>query len=168
MLWLLASEHSDPTSGIIDQDAKKIAFRLRMTIKDVESGIKELISACFFESISVSNESVTEQLQDCVESVTPETEKRQRREEKNEFDEFWSSYPKKKNKGTAEKAWKKIKPTNGTIALMMKGLESAKSSSDWQKDNGQFIPYPATWLNAKGWEDEYETHHSSQLTENQL
>jgi len=24
---------------------------------------------------------------------------------------------------------------------------------DWRKDSGQFIPHPATWLNAKGWED---------------
>jgi len=30
------------------------------------------------------------------------------------------------------------------------GLEQAKSSDDWSRDS-----YPATWLNAKGWEDEY-------------
>ena len=38
----------------------------------------------------------------------------------------------------------------------MKALETAKKSSDWTKDNGQYIPYPATWLRAKGWEDETE------------
>lgn len=75
----------------------------------------------------------------------------------NEFELFWSCYPKKKNKGTAEKAWNKIKHTNGTTALIMAGLDAAKVNPDWVKDNGQFIPYPATWLNAKGWEDEHET-----------
>lgn len=36
----------------------------------------------------------------------------------------------------------------------MQGLERAKKSEQWRKDNGQFIPYPSTWLRAKGWEDE--------------
>jgi hypothetical protein len=31
----------------------------------------------------------------------------------------------------------------------------ATRSEDWTKEGGQYIPYPATWLNAKGWEDEY-------------
>jgi hypothetical protein len=38
---------------------------------------------------------------------------------------------------------------------MINSLEVAKKSRDWLKENGQYIPYPATWLNAKGWEDEY-------------
>ncbi|TBV01264.1 hypothetical protein DNK34_21550 [Pseudomonas dryadis] len=25
---------------------------------------------------------------------------------------------------------------------------------DWLKDNGQFVPLPASWLNGKRWEDE--------------
>ena len=28
-------------------------------------------------------------------------------------------------------------------------------SKDWLEDDGKYIPHPATWLNAKGWEDEY-------------
>jgi len=32
----------------------------------------------------------------------------------------------------------------------------AKKSPEWTKDNGKYIPYPATWLNAKGWEDELD------------
>ena len=29
----------------------------------------------------------------------------------------------------------------------------AKQSHQWQKDNGDFIPLPATWLNQERWED---------------
>ena len=29
-------------------------------------------------------------------------------------------------------------------------------STDWTKDNGQFIPYPTTYLNQRRWEDEIE------------
>ena len=70
------------------------------------------------------------------------------------FNNFWKSYPKKKSKGTAEKVWAKINPSlHDTI---MASLEKHKQSADWLKEGGQFIPYPASWLNAKGWEDEIE------------
>ena len=43
----------------------------------------------------------------------------------------------------------------------MKNLFNHASSSwvrydryEWKKDNGQFIPYPTSWLNQKRWEDE--------------
>jgi uncharacterized protein YdaU (DUF1376 family) len=71
------------------------------------------------------------------------------------FDLFWKAYPKKKSKGQAEKAWSKINPSKQLLATMIAKIEQAMTSEDWLKDNGQFIPYPASWLNAKGWEDEY-------------
>lgn len=66
------------------------------------------------------------------------------------FAEFWSAYPKKVAKGDAEKAWKKHKPD---LDRCLAALDIAKRSQDWTKDGGQFIPYPATWLNGKRWED---------------
>lgn len=67
------------------------------------------------------------------------------------FIDFWSKYPKKKAKGDAEKAWKKIKPTE--YDALFAGLEAQKKSNDWLKDGGKFIPYPASWLNGRRWED---------------
>ena len=32
-------------------------------------------------------------------------------------------------------------------------MESAKTK-DWLKENGKYIPFPATYLNGKRWEDE--------------
>jgi len=72
----------------------------------------------------------------------------------NLFDVFWQAYPKKKSKGDAEKAWKSINPGKELVATMVNHLAQAKTSREWTKDGGQFIPYPATWLRAKGWEDE--------------
>lgn len=74
---------------------------------------------------------------------------------KDRFETFWTNYPKKRSKGQAEKAWAKIKPDEQLTGEILSALERAKTSADWQKDGGQFIPYPATWLNAKGWEDDY-------------
>ena len=37
---------------------------------------------------------------------------------------------------------------------MLVSIEAAKTSEDWTKDNGKYIPHPSSWLNNKGWEDE--------------
>jgi hypothetical protein len=67
------------------------------------------------------------------------------------FAQFWSAYPKKKAKPDAERAWAKIK--SGEMASVMNGLNRAKNTDDWKRQGGQFIPYPATWLNGRRWED---------------
>ena len=74
------------------------------------------------------------------------------------FVQFWKSYPRKKNKGSAERAWRKLKPDLFLLQAILDGLERAKNSKDWTKDNGDYIPHPATWLNARGWEDEPENN----------
>lgn len=72
------------------------------------------------------------------------------------FDEFWKAYPKKVAKAQAQKAWNKIKPNAELQQVILNTLERQKQSVQWQKDNGQFIPYPATWLNGRRWEDMHE------------
>jgi len=70
------------------------------------------------------------------------------------FATFWAQYPKKVAKPQALKAWKKIKPAGQLLAELMAALEKQNTNADWQKDGGQFIPHPATWLNGRRWEDE--------------
>lgn len=71
------------------------------------------------------------------------------------FDAFWTEYPKKKSKDAAEKAFAKRKPDEQLFADIMVGLGRAKTSVEWLKDDGQFVPHAASWLNAGGWQDEY-------------
>jgi hypothetical protein len=70
------------------------------------------------------------------------------------FQRFWEAYPKKRSKGQAEKAFSKINPDEQLLETMISTIERATKSEDWIKEKGKFIPHPATWLNAKGWEDE--------------
>ncbi len=70
------------------------------------------------------------------------------------FARFWKAYPRKTGKGAAEKSFAKYKPDDDLTETMIRAVEAAKRSPQWQKDNGQYIPYPATWLNQKRWEDE--------------
>ena len=80
---------------------------------------------------------------------------KERNKRNDNFSIFWTAYPKKKSKGQAEKAFAKVNPDEQLLATMLATIEQATKSEDWQKDGGKFIPHPATWLNAKGWEDEF-------------
>lgn len=68
-----------------------------------------------------------------------------------DFERFWSLYPKKKSKGAAWKAWRKLRPP---IDAVLNALSWQRISAEWRKDGGEFIPHPASYLNATGWEDE--------------
>lgn len=70
------------------------------------------------------------------------------------FNEFWSAYPKKVNKKGCYKSFCKIKNLKQEMPLIMAALERFKASKGWQKDNGQFIPHPTTWINQERWKDE--------------
>lgn len=70
------------------------------------------------------------------------------------FDKFWKLYPRKVSKASAEKAWMKLSVTSGLLAVMLGALSKQATSIEWLKSGGQFIPHPATWLNARRWEDE--------------
>lgn len=67
-----------------------------------------------------------------------------------DFDRFWSAYPRKKAKADAQKAWKGVKVE---LPIILNAIEQQKRSPDWQKEGGKYIPYPASWLRGKRWED---------------
>lgn len=74
-----------------------------------------------------------------------------------EFDRFWAEYPRKTGKGTARDAFKKARKKT-TLEVMLSAVSRQKTSWDWTKDGGQFIPYPATWLNQERWNDELNAY----------
>lgn len=70
------------------------------------------------------------------------------------FLSFYSAYPKHIGREPAWQAWKKLNGTCPDVQIIIAKIEEMKKSDDWLKDNGKFIPHPATWLNQKRWEDE--------------
>lgn len=72
------------------------------------------------------------------------------------FVEFWSAYPKKVGKGAAMKVWSRMK-VNGHLPKVLASVAAQRRSEQWQKEGGQFIPNPATWLGQMRWEDEVGT-----------
>lgn len=68
-----------------------------------------------------------------------------------DFDRFWSAYPRKEGKQKAISAFEKV---TVSVQTLLDAIERQKKSAQWNKDSGQFIPHPATWLNGKRWEDQ--------------
>lgn len=73
------------------------------------------------------------------------------------FDQFWEAYPRKTAKENARKAFAKHKFNDDTLHTVLEALNAQKTSDQWQKEGGQFIPYAATWLNQRRWEDDLPT-----------
>lgn len=98
-----------------------------------------------------------------------EREKEREKENENEieneskkaanFDRFWEAYPRKVGKVKALAAFQKV---TVPVDLLLSAIEAQKKSHQWKKDNGQFIPHPATWLNGKRWEDQVTTEQPPQ------
>lgn len=76
------------------------------------------------------------------------------------FNSFWEAYPRKTGKGLAEKAFNKIEGVDELLPHILRAVEKQRSSPQWLKDGGQYIPYPATWLNQRRWEDVVEIKQS--------
>ena len=70
-----------------------------------------------------------------------------------DFMKFWNIYPQKTGKGKAFDVWGEIKPSSELIETIIKAVESQVLSLQWQKDDGKYIPHPATWLHQERWED---------------
>ena len=73
------------------------------------------------------------------------------------FTDFWALYPKRVAKKDAERAWSKIDPAeHGAILLALAAWRRV-----WrQRDDDQYIPYPASWLRGERWQDELPSEWS--------
>lgn len=76
---------------------------------------------------------------------------RPRRDEPEEFSRFWSAYPRHTKRPNAVRAWIAQQPDLGKV---LEALSWQTQQPDWTKQGGRFVPYPASWLNARQWEDE--------------
>ncbi len=94
--------------------------------------------------------SVSESISD----INPSKIKNKIKKEIYGFNAFWVAYPKKVGRGAAEKAFERIAPDCNLLIKMVEALEWQRTTKDWMKDKGQFIPHPSTWLNQRRWEDE--------------
>ncbi len=148
-IWTIASRSKD---GAVPDDFAFLKAQgcLGDLVKDKH--LEELISKGFLERSNA--------LAGCEHGASPEAEREtetkgeaeQRQSARvDDFDRFWIAFPKKKSKGDAEKAWRAMKPPIGAV---LAALSWQAPSVDWTKENRRYVPYPATYLRDRGWEDE--------------
>jgi hypothetical protein len=130
-LWCLGSE----SDGVLP-DNFEISFRLHYPVDFIEKIVNELYTRGWLEDYQQSAS---------IEKI---------REDKirediilDKFQEFWKSYPssnRKVNKSGCMKLWQSqnLEPIGDKIINHVKIM----ADTDWKKDNGQWIPMPATYL----------------------
>ena len=91
-----------------------------------------------------------------------DTDKEKYNSAHDDFLRFWQEYPRKVGKRDAKKAFDKaVKLVDAQTII--DAVASQKNSSQWKKDGGTFIPYPATWLNRGSWDDEPPRFEAEEL-----
>jgi hypothetical protein len=70
------------------------------------------------------------------------------------FEQFWDSYPRKVGKEAARKAWRRAKPSSALVGRILESVREHRACDQWQRDGGQYIPHPATFLNQGRWDDD--------------
>ena len=139
MIWVLAAG----TDGVIPANATFIASRIGATSPiDLDA----IIASGLLETVDDGTPEA---------ETPPKTKRAQRQSPLNgAFDVFYKAYPKKKNRADAERAWLSLAPDDELCAKISTAIEQQKETTDWRKDNGKYVPYPASWLNGRRWEDE--------------
>jgi hypothetical protein len=122
------------------------------TLYDTPQVVSPRVENPHVENPHVEKPHVENQLQSNTKQST--TNQSIKKEDIYPFEEFWKAYPKKKAKEDARKAWNKLKPNEALGKEIIQAVTESAKSKDWLKENGKYIPYPATYLNGKRWEDE--------------
>ena len=129
-LWCLGSE----SDGVLP-DLFEIAFRLHYPIDFIEKIVEELFTRGWLENYSQSSNIEKKEIREREDIVL------------DKFLEFWETYPRsnrKVNKSGCMKLWQ----AQNLEAIGDKIINHVKimADTDWKKDNGQYIPMPATYL----------------------
>lgn len=105
------------------------------------------------------NADVTNCNTDVTNCNTEKREEIEKREDKREemFEAFWNLYPKKLNRKQCFTAFCNIKGLKNEYPRIIEALKQDRESDQWQRNYGQFIPYPLTWLHQERWKRQIET-----------
>lgn len=151
LIWLFASQND----GRIPEDAKFLQRKLSL---EKPPDLRTFIDQGLLIPEQPDSNALAESKQGDSDAQAFARSREKRREETEvhaeRFASFWAAYPKKVAKPDALKAWQKLKLQNGDFEHLMSALEEQKRCDQWRKDQGKFIPHPATWLNKRRFEDQ--------------
>lgn len=69
------------------------------------------------------------------------------------FDEVFVVYPRQVGRDKALQVWQSLKPDLVTRQQMLRAIEAWSRSTEWQRNDGQYIPRFTRWLSERRWLD---------------
>lgn len=154
-----------------EKDNKRYEGAVSTTISEAETGVEiERKQAETGVETRQSIEKKSREKKSTEQKITPlptPSEGESLTAQERRFETFWKTYPNKVGKKAAFASWKRIKPDAALFDKIMAAVEAAKGSRQWRRENGQFIPNPATWLNQGRWDDELKEASSNDTDKNQ-
>jgi len=145
-------------SGLSEQSEKPSEIPLY-------KGVPEEKPSGLFGLLHDGKSSLIKERKDSFPSALPNLQKKENntyisaREEEVSFEEFWNAYGYKKSKLQAEKAWKRLSPADKSNALASIPAYKADCQSC-----GRSMKYPATYLNGRTWEDDFNSNNNPYAT----
>lgn len=160
----------DKYRKMASREEKKEADRERIRIKREANGNASVASCREVSQVVAECSEVSQVLADVAHTDTDTNTHTKKNKDlvisndlKLDFNLFWVLWPKKLQKELAIKSWVKLTPDEQNLAIEDIRTRPAK---DQQWADQQFIPYPATYLNGKRWQDQYqETTHEPTFDE---
>ena len=183
MLVQMAGRRSRDDRGILEDDVgpitpAKFAKKWRLPIERVEPAFELLKSkdVMFIDSLVAAENRGNLREADGTpmghrwdaQSRTPREERRgkKNREDKKDpppgFVRFWETWPSHHRKADKQKCIRKwiTHDLEALTEIIVQDVMRRRTSLDWTKDNGQFIPAPLSYINKGAWEASMERKKS--------
>jgi len=149
-IWLLAGRCGNKIINDSEWIGKKIGAKSKVDIKQfVTRGLLIAYDTVQDRTIPYDASEVL-----ALEKKRKEKKRKDKPNGQTSFALWWADYPKKKAKQDALKAWTKLKPDQQLQTKLLADIRNrVKNDSAWIRDNGDYVPNGATYLNGKRWED---------------
>lgn len=123
--------------------------------KEISSVSKETLPNHLYMNRQLTNSRTVSNMRTCVRKRTKSANIYS-----TAFINFYTTFPRKKDKPRAWKAWKNVNPDENKTDQIMNGLKNYKQEIEIKQTEEKYIKYPATWLNNECWEDDYDLTHT--------
>lgn len=165
-IWTLASRYKDPKLGLVPNDLEYIKRQCNLGDFVKVQHLKELINQGYIIDDS-------EVLADCKQDAIPETYSKETYSKEAEaentlgdFENFWNVYGKIGNKQQAIKSYNKTLKLGMSHEKIINGVGKYQNYCRSIGQEQRFIKHASTWLNNRGWEDDYAIYEQpAQKTE---
>lgn len=71
-----------------------------------------------------------------------------------DFERFWTAYPRRDGKQEAWWAWYNANPDSTLTNEIIAHVNRRKNLWEWKKEGGQYIPHASAFINQRRWEDD--------------